>query len=60
MNYGQFFNMMPEAVLMAVLVVVFLLDFILKNNNKKHSVLYVSTALLLVAQCVACAMAHPA
>ena len=54
MNYGQFFNMMPEAVLMAVLVVVFLLDFILKNNNKKHSVLYVSTALLLVAQCVAC------
>ena len=35
MNYGQFLNMIPEATLMAILIVVFIADFALKNNGKK-------------------------
>ena len=60
MNYGQFLNMIPEATLMAILIVVFIADFALKNNGKKHEVLYGLTALLLFAQLVPCALAEPA
>lgn len=60
MNYGQFLNMIPEATLMAILIVVFIADFALKNNGKKHEVLYGLTGLLLFAQLVPCALAEPA
>lgn len=60
MNYGQFLNMIPEATLMAILIVVFIADFALKNNGKKHEVLYGLTGLLLFAQLVLCALAEPA
>ena len=60
MNYGQFLNMIPEATLMAILIVVFIVDFALKNNGKKHEVLYGLTGLLLFAQLVPCALAEPA
>ena len=60
MNYGQFLNMIPEATLMAILIVVFIADFALKNNGKKHEVLYGFTGLLLFAQLVPCALAEPA
>ena len=59
MNYGQFLNMIPEATLMAILIVVFIADFAL-NNGKKHEVLYGLTGLLLFAQLVPCALAEPA
>ena len=36
MDYSQFFNMIPEAGLIAVLVIVFLADLILKGE-KKHT-----------------------
>ena len=60
MDYGQFLNMIPEATLMAILIVVFIADFALKNNGKKHEVLYGLTGLLLFAQLVPCALAEPA
>ena len=60
MNYGQFLNMIPEATLMAILIVVFIADFALKNNGKKHEVLYGLTGLLLFAQLGPCALAEPA
>lgn len=60
MNYGQFLNMIPEATLMAILIVVFNADFALKNNGKKHEVLYGLTGLLLFAQMVPCALTEPA
>ena len=41
--------MIPEAGLMAALVIVFLADLILKGE-KKHSVLSMLTGILLVAQ----------
>lgn len=59
MDYSQFFNMIPEASLMAVLVIVFLADLILKGE-KKHSTLSVLTGVLLVAQLVVCFTASPA
>ena len=34
MDYSQFFNMIPEAGLIAVLVIVFLADLILKGEKK--------------------------
>jgi NADH-quinone oxidoreductase subunit N len=52
--------MIPEATLMAILIVVFIADFALKNNGKKHEVLYGLTGLLLFAQLVPCALAEPA
>ena len=61
MNYGQFLNMIPEATLMAILVVVFIVDFIFRSNDsRKHSALYLTTAVLLLGQCAVCAVAAPA
>ena len=51
--------MIPEAGLMAALVIVFLADLILKGE-KKHSVLSVLTGILLVAQLAVCFTAQPA
>ena len=59
MAYSQFFNMIPEAGLMAALVIVFLADLILKGE-KKHSVLSTLTGILLVAQIAVCFTAQPA
>ena len=59
MEYSQFFNMIPEAGLMAALVIVFLADLIMKGE-KKHSVLSMLTGILLVAQIAVCFTAQPA
>ena len=59
MDYSQFFNMIPEAGLMAALVIVFLADLILKGE-KKHSVLSMLTGILLVSQIAVCFTAQPA
>ena len=59
MDYSQFFNMIPEAGLMAALVIVFFADLILKGE-KKHSVLSMLTGILLVAQIAVCFTAQPA
>lgn len=53
MDYSQFFNMIPEAGLMAALVIVFLADLILKGE-KKHTALSLLTGVLLVAQIALC------
>jgi len=59
MDYSQFFNMIPEAGLMAILVIVFLADLFLKGE-KKHTALSMLTCVLLVAQVVLCFNAQPA
>lgn len=59
MDYSQFLNMLPEATLMAILVIVFLVDFAFKNSDRKHSVLYTITGLLMLAQIAPCALAEP-
>lgn len=59
MDYSQFFNMLPEATLMAILVIVFIADFALHGNDKKHTVLYGLTGLLMLAQIAPCALAEP-
>ena len=59
MNYGQFLNMLPEATLMAILLIVFIADFALKNSAKKHETLYMVTALLMLGQIAPCAIAQP-
>lgn len=51
--------MIPEAGLIAVLVIVFLVDLILKGE-KKHSVLSLLTGALLVCQVALCFIAQPA
>ena len=45
--------MIPEAGLMATLVIVFLADLILKGE-KKHTILSVLTGVLLLAQIAVC------
>ncbi len=59
MDYSQFFNMIPEAGLIAVLVIVFLADLIMKGE-KKHSVLRLLTGALLVCQIALCFTSQPA
>lgn len=59
MDYSQFLNMLPEATLMAILVIVFIVDFAFKNSTQKHSALYMATGLLLLAQIAPCAIAEP-
>ena len=59
MDYSQFFNMIPEAGLMAILVIVFLADLFMKGE-KKHATLSMLTCVLLVAQVALCFTAQPA
>ena len=60
MNYEQFLYMIPEATLMATLVVVFIVDFVFRStDNGKHAFLYSTTSVLLLAQGVVCALAGP-
>ena len=59
MNYGQFLNMVPEATLVAILIILFFADFALSNSEKKHPVLRCLTHTLLLFQLVACVFAQP-
>ena len=58
-NYGQFLNMMPEATLVLVLIVLFIADFCLTGSEKKHPVLRALAIGMLVLQIVPCALAEP-
>ncbi|MBQ9636444.1 MAG: NADH-quinone oxidoreductase subunit N [Prevotella sp.] len=60
MNYGQFLNMVPEATLVAILVILFFADFALSKSEKKHPMLSCLTHTLLLLQLVPCVMAAPA
>lgn len=59
MNYGQFLNMVPEATLVAILIILFFADFALSNSEKKHPVLRCLTHTLLLLQLVAYVFAQP-
>ena len=59
MNYGQFLQMIPEATLVAVLIIVFFADFALYRSEKKSRTLYILTAALMLLQLVPCALAEP-
>ena len=53
MDYSQFFNMVPEAMLVAELIVLFVADFCLTHDTEKSSKLWlVSTGALLVQTCM--------
>ena len=57
MNYGQFLQMIPEATLVAILIIVFFADFALHRSESKGKTLYGITAVLLLLQLVPCALA---
>ena len=59
MNYGQFLQMIPEATLVAILIIVFFADFALHRSESKSRTLYGLTALLMLLQIVPCALAEP-
>ncbi|MBR6456235.1 MAG: NADH-quinone oxidoreductase subunit N [Prevotella sp.] len=59
MNYGQFLNMVPEASLVAILIILFFADFALSKSEKKHPVLRCLTHTLLLLQLVPCVLAEP-
>ncbi len=59
MNYGQFLNMVPEASLVAILIILFFADFALSKSEKKHPVLRCLTVALLLLQLVPCVLAEP-
>ncbi len=59
MNYGQFLQMIPEACLVAILIIVFFADFALYRSEKKSRTLYILTAVLMLLQIVPCALAEP-
>ena len=59
MNYGQFLNMVPEATLVAILIILFFADFALTKSEKKHPVLRCLTHTLLLLQLVPCVLAQP-
>ena len=59
MNYSQFLLMMPEATLVAILIIVFFADLLMKGEQKVKS-LGVLTSLLLCGQLVPCFLSEPA
>jgi len=59
MNYEQFLEMIPEATLVAILIIVFFADFALYRSEKKSRTLYILTAVLMLLQIVPCALAEP-
>ena len=59
MNYEQFLEMVPEATLVAILIIVFCADFILHRSESKSKTLYGLTAVLLLCQTAVCAVAEP-
>ena len=60
MNYGQFLNMIPEATLVAILVILFLADFALDKSERKHPILRCMTHTLLLLQLGSCLLTAPA
>ncbi|MCR5131230.1 MAG: NADH-quinone oxidoreductase subunit N [Prevotella sp.] len=60
MNYGQFLNMVPEATLVAILIILFFADFALTKSEKKHPIMRCLTHTLLLLQLVPCVLAAPA
>ena len=60
MNYGQFLYMIPEALLVLALIIVFFADFCLLKSNRKLSVVSKLTTALLVCQLVMLTVAQPA
>ena len=52
--------MIPEATLVAILIILFFADFALNKSEKKHSVLRSLTLILMLLQLVPCALAAPA
>ena len=59
MNYSQFLLMMPEVTLVAILIIVFFADLLMKGEQKVKS-LGLLTTLLLCCQLVPCFLAEPA
>ena len=60
MNYGQFLQMVPEATLVAVLLIVFFADLLCPRHGKeKVKTLSTLSTVLLVAPLVASALAEP-
>ena len=60
MNYSQFLQMVPEATLVAILIILFFADFAYSKSEKKHPVLRCLTHTLLLLQLVPCVLAAPA
>ena len=60
MNYGQFLNMIPEALLVLALIIVFFADFCLHKSERKVSVLGKLTAALLLCQTIMLTTVAPA
>jgi NADH-quinone oxidoreductase subunit N len=60
MNYSQFLNMIPEALLVLALIIVFFADFCLMKSERKNSVLSKLTIALLVCQIVMMTTVSPA
>ena len=60
MNYGQFLNMIPEALLVLALIIVFFADFCLHKSDRKVSVLGKLTAALLLCQTIMLTTVSPA
>ena len=60
MNYGQFLNMIPEALLVLALIIVFFADFCLTKSERKTGVLGKLTAALLLCQTIMLTTVGPA
>ena len=60
MNYSQFLQMVPEATLVAILIILFFADFAYSKSEKKHPVLRCLALTLLLLQLVPCVLAAPA
>ena len=60
MNYGQFLNMIPEALLVLALIIVFFADFCLTKSERKTGVLGKLTAALLLCQTIMLTTVAPA
>jgi len=59
MNYGQFLNMIPEATLTLILILVFLADFAFHKSESKHKVLSGLAITTMILQIIPCFMAEP-
>ena len=60
MNYSQFLNMIPEALLVLALIIVFFADFCLTKSERKVGVLGKLTAALLLCQTIMLTTVAPA
>ena len=60
MGYSQFLNMIPEALLVLALIIVFFADFCLTKSERKTSVLGKLTAALLLCQTIMLTTVAPA